>query len=362
MRPLEGIKVVEAAGYISAPFAGMALADLGADVVKVEPPRGETYRRFGPQFGDSSLVYKAVNQNKQGRVLDLKSPEGMEDFKQLLAHADIFLSNWRPAVAANLGLTDELIRSEFPKLIWVRVSGFGPTGPMADMPAFDSVIQSRSGLMRVDSDRPVVASSLLADKVSAMTAAQTATSALVMRQRTGDGVICDVAMSDAIAYFAGADLSAGHRALDGEVDERVWPQVKGAEPFATADGWITLSPMTGRHLRSCLAVTGFSGRWEGIRAGGAENIWPAIVALIADRLSHDTSLFWESTFLEAGVPAGAVMTLSEHMADRQTEHNDTYEIVDEPGVGRYRRLRYPAWFDGSRVQTAGLTSPGMPSD
>lgn len=360
MRPLLGIKVVEAAGYISIPFAAMALADLGADVIKVEPPRGETYRHFGKAYGDSSLVYKAVNQNKQGRFINLKAPEGMDELKELLADADVFLTNWRPSVARGLGLTDELIRREFPQLVWVRVSGYGPTGPMADMPAYDGIVQGRSGIMRLDPGEPQTPSNLLADKVSAMTAAQTATAALLARHRTGQGSICDVSMLDALAYFAGADVSAGHRMADGTPDSSVLSQVRGGGPLPTADGWITLSPVTGKQLRSCLATTGFGDKWDEVLAGGKSNIWPACIALFGERLKEESSEFWEQAFRDADVPAGRVMTLDEHLADPQTKHNETYKIVDEPGVGKYRRVQYPAWFDGARAETAGIPSPQMP--
>lgn len=359
MRPLEGVKVVEAAGYISIPFGAMALADLGAEVIKVEPPRGETYRHFGPQYGNSSLAFKAVNQNKQARFIDLKDPAGLAELKDLLGDADVFMTNWRPSVAPSLGITDELIRSEFPNLIWVRVSGYGPTGPMADMPAYDGIVQARSGLMRMDPGEPLVPTNLLADKVSAMTAAQTATAALLARHRTGQGSICDISMLDALAYFAGADISAGHRIVEGDPDERVYGQVRGSAPLPTSDGWITLSPVTGRQLRACLAATGFADDWDEILADGKANIWTNCVARFGPRLTEETTEFWEQAFAEADVPAGAVMTLGQHMEDAQTVHNGTYEVTYEPGVGQYRRVQYPAWFDGARPETAGLISPQL---
>ncbi len=359
MRPLEGVKVVEAAAYISIPFGAMALADLGADVIKVEPPRGETYRHFGPQYGTSSLAYKAVNQNKRGVFIDLKAPEGIAQLKELLADADLFMTNWRPTVAPSLGLTDEVIRTEFPQLIWVRVSGYGPTGPMANMPAYDGIVQSRSGLMRMEPGEPQVPTNLLADKVSAMTAAQTATAALLARHRTGKGAICDVSMLDALAYFAGADFSAGHRIVDNDPDLRVYGQIKGTSPMPTADGWITLSPVTGRQLRACLAATGFGDSWDEILAGGKANIWANCTAKFGKRLTEETTEFWERAFRDADVPAGAVMTLEQHINDAQTLHNETYEVTNEPGVGHYRRVQYPAWFNGSKPETAGLVSPQL---
>lgn len=359
MRPLEGVRVVEAAGFISIPFAAMALADLGAEVIKVEPPKGDPFRKFGPKYGDSSLAYKAVNQNKVGRILDLKTTEGLIEMKGLLAEADVFLSNWRPSVAAALGLGDAVIRAEFPRLIWVRVSGYGPTGPMADLPAYDTIVQSRSGVMRLDGGEPATPSNLLADKVSAMWAAQVATTALLKRHQTGKGMICDIAMVDALAYFLGADVSAGHRFDDGrDPDSNVRRKLLAAEPLPTSDGWITIAPATGRQLYNCLKATGYADRWDEVKAAGENNVWNSCVELFGERLTEETTAYWEQAFNSADVPAGGVMTLIEHMADSQTVHNGIYEVVDEPGVGSYRRLRFPAWFDGERSETVGLTAPG----
>ena len=360
MKPLDGIKVVEASAFIAGPFATMILADLGADVTKVEPPRGETYRRLGELYGDSSLLFRGVNQNKDGLFLDLKSADGMTQFKTLLADADVFLSNWRPGVAESLGLTEEVIRSEFPSLIWVRVSGYGQTGPKAKSPAYDNVIHAETGAMLAMGREAGLfeANSNIADKVTAMTAAQTATAALLARGGAdGDGMVCDVAMIDANAYFYGGDISTGHRVPGAEPDRFPALTSMGRTVFETGDGWITLVPVTGKQLRGVLAAIGFSDRWEEIKADGAELIWPRMLELMEPALRTGSAAEWRDRFKAADVPVTVVYEFEDHLVDEQVKHNGTYVPVDDPGTGTFLQVRYPGLFNGEPVQIQPKPAP-----
>jgi len=362
MRPLAGIRVIEAASYISGPFAGGILADLGADVVKVEPKgKGDPYRNFGARYGDSSLFFKAVNQNKTSVFLDLKDASDFAEFRSLLADADVLITNWRPAVAGALGLDAAAVLADFPQLVWVRVSGYGQHGPRADMPAYDSIIQSRTGGLRAERDEPRLGASLLADKVSAMSAAQAASAALIQRQRTGEGAIVDLAMVDAMAYFNGADVSAGHRIVYADTDARVIQQLDGNKPFQTADSWLMLAPVSGKQLRRALAAVGKPDAWNEIINHAADGgLLDRFAAVMGPELLHKTTAEWEQAFREADVPASAVLTIDEHMASDQVVHNSTYDTIDEPGVGAFLRVRTPALFNDAPVETAGVASPPMP--
>ncbi len=357
MSPLAGIRVVEAASYVSGPFAATMLADLGADVLKIEPPKGDPYRKFGELRGDASMLFRAANQNKRKQVIDLKSPDGFAELLDLLRDADVFISNWRPSVASAIGLTAEVVRERFPSLIWVRVSGYGPDGPSADMPAYDSVIMARSGAMRIDDNAPRGANNLVADKVSAMMAAQTATSALVARSATGKGAICDVPMIDVAAYFFGADVTGGHRLADEEPDLMVARKLDPAEPLPTLDSWLIMAPVSGRQLRSALAVVGRADAWDGILAAGSAAMWQSFADVVGPVLLTKPTAEWEDLFRQADVPATAVLTFAEHMADAQVAHNNTYEQVVDPALGPYLRPRFPAFFDGERVATSGHGAP-----
>jgi crotonobetainyl-CoA:carnitine CoA-transferase CaiB-like acyl-CoA transferase len=154
MRPLDGVKVVEAASYVTGPFAALALADLGATVVKVEPPRGDPMRRFGIRHQGVGLGFAAVNRNKTSVTLDLKTEAGLDGLHELLGTADVFITNWRPAVAARLGLTPDAVRERHPQLVWIRLSGYGQDGPLADFPAFDGIVQARSGIVSQNGEPP----------------------------------------------------------------------------------------------------------------------------------------------------------------------------------------------------------------
>jgi crotonobetainyl-CoA:carnitine CoA-transferase CaiB-like acyl-CoA transferase len=362
MTPLAGIRVVEASAFIAGPFATMILADLGAEVIKVEPPRGEAYRRLGDLFGDSSLLFRGVNQNKDGVVLDLKSVNGLAQLRRLLADADIFLTNWRPGVAESLGLTEASLRSEFPKLIWVRVSGYGQTGPKANQPAYDNVIHAQSGAMLAAGAETGLfeANSNVADKVTAMTAAQTATAALLARANAdGQGMVCDVSMVDSNAYFYGGDISTGHRVPGAEVDPFPAQTSLGRTVFETSDGWITLVPVTGRQLRSVLNAIGEADRWEAIKADGAQLIWPRMLKLLEPALLAESSTVWQQRFTLADVPVTVVCDFEAHLKDEQVAHNGTYTEVADPGTGRFLQVRYPGLFDREPVGIAPKPAPGL---
>lgn len=359
MAPLEGLKVVEAASFLSGPMAGMMLADLGATVIKVEPPRGDPYRRFGRAYGDSSLVFKAANQNKQSVSLDLKSEEGMHALLELLADADVFITNWRPSVAPGLGLAPERIREQFPRLIWVRVSGYGQDGPRAELPAYDGIIQARSGSSLSGTSEPMNTNNNIADKVSAMFAAQTITAALHQRERTGLGSVCDLAMVDALAYFYGADISAGHRVVGADPDLSVGQSVINDATFPTAEGYLTLAPVTGRQLRRALEAAGCGEAFGDVMNADRADTFRVFASAIGPKLLQRSAEQWEATFADADVPAAVVSDFGDHIADEQTVHNRMYRAVPDESVGEWLLVRYPGLFDGEPATAAGRPAPRL---
>ena len=358
--PLSGLKVVEAASFLSGPMAGMILADLGATVTKVEPPRGDPYRRFGRPYGDSSLLFKAANQNKVSVTLDLKTESGIAGLFDLLADADVLITNWRPNVAPKMGLTPERVREEFPNLIWVRVSGYGQDGPRSELPAYDGIVQARSGSVISGTTEPLNTNNNVADKVSAMFAAQTITAALHQRDRTGTGSVCDMAMVDALAYFYGADIGAGHRVVGAEPDLDVGVQVLSDSNFETAEGYVTVAPVTGRQLRRALEAAGCGESFGAVMDAPRAKTFDVFAEAIAPRLMTRAALEWEEIFAEADVPAAAVRDFGEHINDPQTAHNGTYRSVPDPAVdGDWLLVRYPALFDGEAAATVGLPAPPL---
>src|SRR5262245_6907203 len=361
MRPLDGVKVVEAASYVTGPFAALALADLGASVVKVEPPRGDPMRRFGIRHqGDGvGLAFAAINRNKTSVTLDLKTEAGLDALHELLATADAFITNWRPAVAARLGLTPDAVRQRHPRLVWIRLSGYGQDGPLANFPAFDSIVQARSGLVAQTGEPPRLVPGYLVDKVTAMTATQSVLAGLVHRERSRDGAgaVVDVSMLDSMAYFLGPDLLGDHIVV-GEPEPGVARHIAAARPLRTKDGWIVISPVSGTQMKGALSAVGHPEWGEQLRtAASATAMIERFYELMDSVLATRTTSEWEHAFAQADVPASAVLSYGDHLADPQVASNETYREVDDPALGRVRTVRYPALFDGAPTETDNLPIP-----
>lgn len=360
MAPLSGIRVIDASIYLSGPFGAMILADLGAEVIRVEPPRGDPYRRFGEQRGDSGLLFKAVNQNKTAVALDLKSDEGVQGLHDLLADADVLITNWRPHVAPSMGLTPESIKEQYPRLVWARVSGYGQDGPRSGLPAFDMIIQARSGYMVSGRDEPMPNNHNMADKVSAMFNAHAVMAALVQRDRTGTGSVCDMAMVDAMAYFYGADISSGHRMVDVEPDMSVSAGAGNSPVFMTSEGYVVLSPVSGRQVRRAMEAVGCGDKFGDVMSAEKTEIFAEFANAIAPTLRTMPAAHWEQVMIEADVPAAAIRTFDEHLVDEQTVHNKTYRAVQDPGIeGEFLQVRFPSLFDGEPGAEARLPSPPL---
>ena len=310
MRPLSGVKVVEASSYITGPFAALTLADLGAEVTKVEPPNGDPMRRFGMRHGGDGVGYSfvSINRNKRGASIDLKDPEGQRQLHDLLEDADVFVTNWRPGVAERLGLAD--VQEKHPSLVWVRVSGYGQDGPQADLPAFDSILQARSGVVACNGDPPSLVPGYMADKVTGILAAQAVLAGLLDRGRTGNGSVIDVSMIDAMTYFAAPDLLSGLLPIDAP-EPSVIRYLAGVRPLRTSDGWIVISPVSGRQLKSALSAMDHA-EWtqQLLAATDPIEMITLLYSLAETVLSGRSSSEWEEVFKAADVSTDDLPTPS----------------------------------------------------
>jgi crotonobetainyl-CoA:carnitine CoA-transferase CaiB-like acyl-CoA transferase len=357
-RPLSGVRVLEAANYVSGPFAGLALADLGGDVLKLEPPTGDPYRRFGPQDESGGVMFRAINRNKRSEALDLGSPKGVERLAELLAESDALISNWRPGVADRFGLSEDTVRQRWPRLVWVRVSGYGQTGPMAAKPTFDSIIQARTGVVSA-LDPPELLPMYLADKVTAMITVQAVLAALLERATSGQGAIVDVSMLDSLAYLNSADVAAGHL-TPGRPDERVDQQMRVPRVLPTRDGEIVISPVSGSQLKRALVAAGLEDRVEELKSIPDRTAMSAhFYRIMAAKLETDATETWVARFTQADVPVTAVFDVEEHISDPQVVHNQLYSLAVDSDGRPSRRIRYPALFEGNPVETAGLPPPAL---
>lgn len=209
-RPLEGLRVLDFTRVLAGPLATALLADLGADVIKVEPPQGDDYRAVGPMRHGESALFSVVNRNKKSLVLDLKQAQAVALVKAMVAEVDVVVENFRPGVAERLGIGYEQLKADNPRLVYVSVSGFGQTGPLTDRPAYDVIVQAMSGLMEATGDPegpPTLVGEAISDVVAGLFASWGILAALHQRHRTGLGQHVDVAMFDTTLSFLVTSMS-----------------------------------------------------------------------------------------------------------------------------------------------------------
>src|SRR5260370_6714590 len=247
--PLTGIRVVEVGNYMAAPFCGMQLADLGAEVIKVEhPDGGDQVRQSAPLIDGEGSAFMRLNRNKRSLALDLKTSQGAEIFRKLVATADVVVENLRPGTMKDLGLDYETLRSIKPGLVYVAASGWGQDGPLRDQPGMDIMAQARSGLMSITGTAggdPVKVGVPLCDLVCALYGALAAVSALYARRETGLGQFIDVSLLEAGVSFA--IWEAGKFFATGEIPRPLGSAHQSNAPyqaFRSADGWLTIGATT----------------------------------------------------------------------------------------------------------------------
>jgi crotonobetainyl-CoA:carnitine CoA-transferase CaiB-like acyl-CoA transferase len=346
-RPLSGVRVIDAAAYLTGPYAALMLADLGAEVIKVEPPTGDPFRRFGKRRNGTSIAFLNTNRGKRSVALDLREPSERARLEELVADADILLTNWRAHTVRQLGLDG--LEDRHPRLIWVRITGFGPDGPLADAPAFDSVIQARCGLAAAQGGggRPTLVQAWVCDKVTAAFAAQAALAAMVDRGRTGRGACIDLPMIDVMSYFDFPDLMIERTVVD-EPGPIISAQMSANRPVPTADGWMLLSPVSRNHIANALDALDASDQTEVLRAiKEPSELTNAFFAIAEERTPKETTQEWLRRFAERDVPAGPVLDFDAHLADPQVVHNGIYQSADDPRMGTLRHVHYPGRFSGA---------------
>ena len=354
--PLAGVTVVETASFLTGPFSAMMLADLGARVIKVEPPGGDPFRKFGYGRNGTSALWINANRGKESVVIDLKSTEGLAQMKALLARVDILIENWRPRVAAALGLGQDILSQLNPQMIRLSVTGYGDTGPLAASPAFDGMVQGRTGIVAAEADvsSPHVTPFSVVDKVTSAFGAQAILAALYARERTGKGVHLKMPMLDITAYFNFPDMFQ-HRTFADDVAD---PIRSVSQVLETADGHIVISPLTGKQLSNTLTAIGRE-EWKAETRRIADPVEMSLefYRRVASVVKTNTRAHWLAKFDEHDVPAAPVLTLDEHLADPQVVNNDIYRTIAS-GAGTVRTPRYPARFDGAVIEPS-LGAPSL---
>src|SRR3954451_6935152 len=241
--PLSGYRIVDLTSNVAGPLATMILGDQGADVIKVEAPDGgDATRTGGHRRAGFTASFLNNNRNKRSIVLDLKTTGGLQALMRLVAGADVFVQNFRPGVAERLGVGEDAVRAVSPKIVYISISGFGEKGPYATKPAYDPVIQGFTGLATVqagaDEARPRLLRTILPDKLTAITASQAITAALLARERTGEGQHVRLSMLEAImAFLWSSDMSG--QTFVGDEPERQEATSSSDLVYETAGAYIT---------------------------------------------------------------------------------------------------------------------------
>jgi len=348
---LEGIRVVELAHIMAGPVAGLMLADLGADVIKVEKlPGGDDTRRMQPPMvGDQSAAFLMMNRNKRGIALDLKTEPGKEALRRLLATADVLIENYRMGTLDKLGFGYDAVHALNPRLVYCSLSGFGRTGPYAARGGFDLVAQGMSGLMGITGEgpgrAPVKVGAPVTDITAGILAAMGILAALQARVRTGEGQMVDTSLFEAgivqtywqsaIALATGTSpgpLGSGH------------PLNAPYQAFATKDGWINVGAANQKSwlkLIECLEAPHLAAdprfATNADRMGNLE----ALVAALSPLFAVRTTAEWLDLFDRMGMPAGPVLSIQDMLADPQTRARDMVVATDHATLGRVETLGAP---------------------
>ncbi len=348
--PLKGIRVIDITSMITGPLCSQQLGDLGADVVKIEPLHGEVARWMTPpQKADLSGFYSQMNRNKRSLSIDMKNPAGIEIIRKLVQDADILVENFRSGVLERLGIGYENLCKLNERLVFVSITGFGPTGPYAHKPAYDPIAQGLVGMMHIQGmpfgGKPQLIQSAIVDKTTATTAAGVAMAALYARDcsgGTGKGQRVDVPMIDAWALNSLPDMIPVDSFVPNEMQDPAPLAV--LRTFETADGYVVGMALQDNHfegLCNALECTELLDR-EGMRnVGERVNDFGPWLDAIADVMKNFTTDALLERLDEAGVPFGPVKTIREFAEDPQAKHNRTIFDADHPDAGTMRYVRYP---------------------
>lgn len=352
--PLAGIRVLDLATALAAPLAAGILAEQGADVIKIEPPGGgDVLRHVGPAIGGVSGIYQMTNRSKRAATVDITSPAGLDIVLDLTAGADIVFQNFRPGVADRLGVSYEQLRAVNPEVIVVAVTGFGPTGPYAERPAYDGIIQAAAGIAALEADvdtgEPHNLRHTVSDKLTALNAVQAATAALVARDRGAGGQLVEVAMLEASASFLWIDAAGRETLLDYDGPQRSDPGAH-VKPMACADGWMYIVALADHQYAGlCRALdietderlASMAGRHR--NRGLAREVWREIRTRLAAMGVAEACARLESCDVPHS-PAIAVRDLPDHS---QLAHREFFVDSVHPAAGRMRQSRPPVRFSGT---------------
>ncbi len=366
MKLLEGITVLDLTMVLSGPFATLHLALLGAEVIKIElPDSGDLARKLGnvPELNDSLMgtSFLAQNANKKSLTLNLKHAEAQQIFRALAEKADVVVENFRPGVMDRFGLSYDSLRAANPGLVYCAISGFGQTGPDAQKPAYDQIIQGLSGAMAINGDErlnPLRCGFPVCDTVGGLNAAFAILAALFHRERTGSGQFIDIALLDSIMPLMGwvaANLLIGNQQPSLLGNDNFTAAPSGT--FATRDGHINIAANKQEQWESLVDILSLPElkddprfRQRDMRKKNRKALTP----LMEEKLKENNTAYWVEKLNSCNIPAGAILGLEEALSQEQILHRKTLSTIDVGGIGALKLFNLTAQFEKT---PAAIESP-----
>jgi crotonobetainyl-CoA:carnitine CoA-transferase CaiB-like acyl-CoA transferase len=348
--PLAGVRVIDCSTVVLGPWAAQQLGDLGADVVKVEPPEGDTTRQLGPMRNpDMGAFYLAVNRNKRSVVLDLKQESARRALLRLAAGADVLLHNYRPSAARRLGMSYEMFRAVNPGLLYVSTYGFRAAGPYGDKPAYDDIIQAASGIAAVQTalvGEPRYVPTIVADKTSSMTVLVAVLAGLHHKARTGEGQEIEVPMFESMVAWVMVEHLYGESHVPATETigyKRILNRYRRL--FKTKDGHLAILPYSDQNWRDFFALAGRTDLLEdpryktlGTRLRHIETLYAELGEIATTR----TSAEWLAELDRRSIPAMVVNSLEALLHDPHLEATGFWQVLEHPTEGTLRLPGIPA--------------------
>jgi len=360
--PLGGIRVLDLTSVVSGPLATMFLADQGAEVIKIEPLGGDITRRSRQSIsasGEFSALFLSTNRGKRSLALDLKRPEAAKIMRKLIAGSDVLVQNFRPGTMERLGFGEPATRELNPRLIYVSISGVGESGPYARKRVYDPIIQGLSGFADLQAEpktrRPQLIRTIVADKTTAIFAAQAITAALFARERTGEGQHIRLAMLDTMIAYLWPEAMTQYTVI-GRETTTADPTARPDLIFETADGYITVGTISDSEWLGFCAASGRPGLGDDPRfdtpGGRAANATERIL-LMAEIIKEHPTADWLQRLDANDVPSAPVLRRNEVIANEQVLARELIVEMDHPGIGRVRQPVPAARFDRTPARIQG---------
>ncbi|WP_312530814.1 CoA transferase [Paracoccus sp. (in: a-proteobacteria)] len=366
--PLAGIKVLDLSRVLAGPYCTALMADLGAEVIKLEPPQGDDYRHIGPFKDGESALFTLNNRGKKSVVLDLKNPEHVALAQEIADRVDVVVENFRPGVAARLGLGAETLRARNPGLIYCSISGFGQEGPFKDLPAYDLVVQAMSGLMAGTGEEggaPLKTGESIADLVAGLFASWSIMASLVQRNQTGVGATLDVAMYDAL--FSMLTTSHALHLYAGSAPKRVGNRHPLSTPFgcyATRDGQVAICVLNPKQFALLAALIGAPDAVNDPRFASDESRTvhePALKALIEAWSKDMTTDQAVKALSEVGLPSAPIWDIAQAAENEHAQARGLVTNLAHPVLGQAPVIGQPVRFDGKKP-VAETSAPRLGGD